>query len=352
MKSKICGLCEEEKLVSLFYKSSKSIDGYNSRCKRCSRIKKCTETFYYERFTNKVNSLKNNEYQVLEYHSKKLRVKLLHKICGNVWDTLKSNVFTRECGHCNLMNKSSLSSRIERYLCLNNICYKTEYVFKDCRDKRNLPFDYAVFNCEKLLYLIEADGEQHFKETSFCKSTLEDIQRRDKIKNDYCKDNNIRLIRINFLQEEEVEHILNTITEKLDCNCDNEVKKYYTKSFLTERDAEIIRLLYLKKEHSVKSISRYLSISETPVTSIIKYKLFPYIREDLKELVDDKRKALQVNNRSFKTLTKEDIEDIIKLKKEGFKDVEIGKIYSVCRKSFPQFIKNWTSLSPLKKQKT
>ena len=62
-------------------------------------------------------------------------------------------------------------------------------------------FDFAVFNNDKLEYLIEFDGRQHFTgpEASWTHAhSLEEIQFRDKLKNDYCKEHNIILKRIPY----------------------------------------------------------------------------------------------------------------------------------------------------------
>ena len=54
-----------------------------------------------------------------------------------------------------------------------------------------------------LLYLIEFDGRQHFNgpegkwKISY---SLKDIQERDNLKNEYCKQNNIKLKRIPYFK--------------------------------------------------------------------------------------------------------------------------------------------------------
>lgn len=57
-------------------------------------------------------------------------------------------------------------------------------------------FDFYIDN----KYLIEFDGIQHFKEGHGWnnRSNLTQIQERDMIKNQWCKDNNIPLIRIPY----------------------------------------------------------------------------------------------------------------------------------------------------------
>ena len=74
--------------------------------------------------------------------------------------------------------------------------FKTEYKFPDLLTKNNrcYSFDYAIFKNSKLICLIEYDGEQHFDTTN---AWYRDDD-SDQIKNQYCKDNNIKLIRIPF----------------------------------------------------------------------------------------------------------------------------------------------------------
>ena len=51
-------------------------------------------------------------------------------------------------------------------------------------------------------WFIKFDGEQHFKDNSHflwnSTDNLEDIQKRDNIKNNYCKQNGLSLIRIPY----------------------------------------------------------------------------------------------------------------------------------------------------------
>ena len=68
-------------------------------------------------------------------------------------------------------------------------------MFKDCIYQAQLRFDFYLpdYNC-----CIEYDGIQHFKRTNFSHDNFEERQKRDEIKNQYCKDNNIVLIRIPY----------------------------------------------------------------------------------------------------------------------------------------------------------
>jgi hypothetical protein len=57
--------------------------------------------------------------------------------------------------------------------------------------------------------IIEFDGRQHFQETDHFSYSYKKVVEHDTIKNNYCADKNIRLIRISYKQ-------INHITEILD----------------------------------------------------------------------------------------------------------------------------------------
>lgn len=105
-------------------------------------------------------------------------------------------------------NISKGELKIIQILNENNIKYKQQKIFKDClSDKNNfLRFDFYINN----QYIIEYDGEQHFIPISFGsqietkEEKFEKIKKYDKIKNDYCKKNNISLIRIPYTHYNEL----------------------------------------------------------------------------------------------------------------------------------------------------
>jgi very-short-patch-repair endonuclease len=93
-------------------------------------------------------------------------------------------------------NMSWGENRIDRYLIRKNIEFIWQKRFRDCRDKMPLPFDFYV---PKYNLIIEFDGEQHHKETiKYGKESFEKTQRHDVIKNKYCKDNDINIIRLTY----------------------------------------------------------------------------------------------------------------------------------------------------------
>lgn len=134
------------------------------------------------------------------------------KKCGNIWDATAFAVYLGNTG-CPKCAFSKGEDRIANYLENRKIPYEHGYVFDDCKNIYNLPFDFYL-SAKNLC--IEYDGEHHFFPIIRSKSmTSEDaeekfrqIQMRDTIKNNYCKDNNINLIRIPYTDFNKIEIIL------------------------------------------------------------------------------------------------------------------------------------------------
>ncbi len=90
---------------------------------------------------------------------------------------------------------------VANLLIQHGINFVREYTFKDLLSKNgyNLRFDFGILNnFGQLIQLIEYDGSQHFKpsEQFGGKQAFKELQERDKIKDNYCKEHNIPLIRI------------------------------------------------------------------------------------------------------------------------------------------------------------
>lgn len=125
-----------------------------------------------------------------------------------------SHLMGEGCPRC---QRSRGENKIEQYLTKHKLKYTAQYKIPDCKHKKPLPFDFAVFNEDgSLKCLIEYQGIQHFKPIKHFGGIkgLLDRQLKDKIKKTYCENNSITLICINNL--EEVYKKLNTILNKTD----------------------------------------------------------------------------------------------------------------------------------------
>ena len=112
------------------------------------------------------------------------------------------NGHTQSCG----CNKSRGETKISSLLSENSIIFQKQVTLPNCRftDTNALAkFDFGIFNKQKeLLFLIEYDGIQHFTCTGYGWDDEEDFVKRqehDQFKTNWCKENNIPLIRIDYI---------------------------------------------------------------------------------------------------------------------------------------------------------
>ena len=113
--------------------------------------------------------------------------------CGNEKDVLGTSLRSGRSLSCGLhSNISKGNVKIADILDRANMLYQVQKKFSTCKDKKELPFDFFVNN----EYLIEYDGEQHFKKDSVF--DYEYTHKHDLLKSQWCKKNNIPLIRIPY----------------------------------------------------------------------------------------------------------------------------------------------------------
>lgn len=129
--------------------------------------------------------------------------------CGNLIVTNGRSLRNGDTKSCGCI-KSQGEYLISKYLNFKNINFKKEYSFDDLiniKTNNKLRFDFAVFIKEKII-LIEFDGIQHFRNNNWSHISLEEIKKRDEMKDNYCKEKNIPLIRISYKEIEKIEKIL------------------------------------------------------------------------------------------------------------------------------------------------
>lgn len=102
---------------------------------------------------------------------------------------------TKSCGCLVSQGELKIRELFNQY----NIKFKSQVSFEDCHYKDMLRFDFGVYDDDnKLKYLIEYQGVQHYQEVEWTRDTLKDRQLRDNIKVEYCKNNNIPLLIIPY----------------------------------------------------------------------------------------------------------------------------------------------------------
>ena len=126
--------------------------------------------------------------------------------CGKEVDVRSNNLISGNTFSCGCLKQSHGEYLIEQLLQKNNMQYEKEKTFSSCifNDTKQLArFDFYVNN----QYIIEFDGEQHFNYTQTGWNTKEQFiktKEHDNYKNQWCKENNIPIIRIPYLHEKDI----------------------------------------------------------------------------------------------------------------------------------------------------
>ena len=176
------------------------------RCKECSteraskkriipyeKRKEFVESFGYKLLTPKEDYGKLHDKYLFECNNK-------HKYQATLSDFQQGC----RCPVCNLYKgEEKVKLILEKY----NIDYIAQYKFDDCKFYHRLPFDFYL---PEYNVCIEYDGKQHFQFVNTWGGYDEFVNRkiRDTIKNEYCKNNGIKLIRIPYWEFDNIENIL------------------------------------------------------------------------------------------------------------------------------------------------
>lgn len=170
--------------------------------------------------------LENNDIplELLSQEYKGYNKSLLWKCkCGNSFKRTFEELVRRKVYRCPICTRriSENEFKVEKFLKNNNIDYIKEYKFKDCIYKKEMPFDFYL---NKYNICIEVQGEQHYKPVGFgnikFKKSIENFilqRKRDKIKENYCKENNISLLKISYIDIQNGNY-KNIISYKLSIN--------------------------------------------------------------------------------------------------------------------------------------
>lgn len=181
-------------------------NGYHN-CRKCRNKKiSIAQTKSEKQFKKEVFNLLGDEYEILgNYINDSTKIKMKHIKCGKEYNSIPSNILRgKGCPRC---KESHLEKAIARYLDNKNIKYEKEKKFDDLKFKRRLRFDFYLpyYNT-----CIEADGRQHFEPVEVFGgiTTLNDTQKRDMLKDIYCKNKKITLLRIPYYKIKNIDIIL------------------------------------------------------------------------------------------------------------------------------------------------
>lgn len=188
-QNKICYKCSRKN--ALISKNKTTLEDRQER--HYANVLSMANEMGYKVLSSKTDITKNTDYILYEcpihgVHSMRVANFLSGRRCP-------------QCAHVESKGEKAVKKMLKK----SNVRFIQEKSFPDCRDKNALPFDFYLVDSNTC---IEYDGEQHFFNVEYFGNSLEDVQRHDRIKNDYCRNKGIRLIRIPYWDYDNIETIL------------------------------------------------------------------------------------------------------------------------------------------------
>ena len=203
----ICPIHKNEGIQQISFGNLITGGGCNY-CSKERRIENSRKT--HEQFEKEFKMIHGTKYTLLnKYINSSNYIELYCNNCDMKFYSIPHHLLEGHgCPNCNISKGEEL---IKQLLLNNNIKFIQQFTFKDCRNKRKLPFDFAIFDSSNNLYcLIEYQGIQHYKPIDHFGGDVQ-FQKQihiDNLKRNYCKDNNIKLLEIPYYNFKSIKDIL------------------------------------------------------------------------------------------------------------------------------------------------
>ncbi len=207
-RQKIKVSCKKENHTTI--KSIHHLLSNNVNCNICSKTYKYSKDEWVEM----CNHIHNNkyDYSYVNYENCQSKVDIIcpkHGLFTQIAFSHKSGSGCKKC------NKSIGENIISEILSSKRVNYIEQKDFEGLKSKSKLYFDFYI---PEYNLCIEFDGLQHKKAYSFFggEEALKERMLRDDIKNNYCKENNINLLRISHQINYKIrDRVYNIIEEKI-----------------------------------------------------------------------------------------------------------------------------------------
>ena len=165
------------------------------RCPYCNGSIKKTDA----QFKQEVYNLVGNEYIFLDkYVTNKIKLRVKHTKCGKVYMVNPSNFLQGyRCPYCN-SPKGEVA--INKILKLLGVKFEYQKSFDDLKDTQPLSYDFYIPSQH---ILIEYQGIQHYEPIDYFggKTKFKVQQKHDKMKSDYAKIHNYKLIAVPYTED-------------------------------------------------------------------------------------------------------------------------------------------------------
>jgi hypothetical protein len=145
------------------------------------------------------------DYSNIEFLTMNKSINIEYK--GKIYKQLPNNHLK---GHSPIKNKSNGEIKIENILIQKGIIYEKQKTFEGLTNKIKLRFDFYI--PDKNL-CIEYNGIQHYKPIDYLGGDVRFInqQENDNIKREFCRNNNISLLEISYLEFKKIDNLLEFI---------------------------------------------------------------------------------------------------------------------------------------------
>jgi rubrerythrin len=210
----MCNTCKEHFITRRDYLIN---DKQKIPCPNCRKGVYTNIPFTDEEYLEKFNNAhKNDPYVLLEKYSDtkgRQNIKAKRLKHDYIWEPNKNHLIREDKPTgCPICSSSQGEKKIRNFLIENEIPFEKEVSFSDLIDQAKLKFDFKIYN-ESMsdFFLVEYDGSLHeeaFSESDYSEAKFKKTKRHDKMKNDYCQLKNIKLLRINYRDFNNISEIL------------------------------------------------------------------------------------------------------------------------------------------------
>ena len=187
-----------------------------SGCRKCGIEKTRLGTILGEyKCTEKAKNIHGDKYDYsnMNYINSYTRIEIICPKHGSFYQTPQDHIYSK--AGCPICKESKGELLVSKILKSFNIKFDRQKSFPELKHKRLLYFDFYLPDYNAC---IEYDGEQHFKSIIGWggDDNFYELQFRDLLKNEYCKLNNINLLRLKFNESDSEikENIINFLQIK------------------------------------------------------------------------------------------------------------------------------------------
>lgn len=165
-----------------------------SGCPHCNHIKLSNDRSSSQEYVE--DKIKGSDIKIIgEYTNVRSRIQVQCTKCQYIWEPIANNLLSGYgCPKC-FENKGE--KLVRKFLESNNIIFEPQKTFDGMVYVSSLAIDFYL---PKLNIAIEVDGRQHREPVDLFggEEGFALTQKRDNIKNEYCKNNGIKMIRLEY----------------------------------------------------------------------------------------------------------------------------------------------------------